>query len=236
MSGELQGRVVVISPHLDDAVLSLGALIAAGVRGGAAVEILTVFAGDPASETPSGPWDLKSGFTSEGHAARVRREEDRTACAILGATPGWLAFADVQYDRHGGEREIGAAVAAATAGADVVMLPGAPLLNPDHAWLSGLLLRTGVDCGRVALYAEQPYRFQHRKERPPLSVAASLRPWLQSEPVWRFVPAGSGDRDSKHRAALAYRSQLRQLGLRFLGLRRLLRHEHSRGGEAIAWL
>ena len=41
----LLGRLVVVSPHLDDAVLSLGATLAHAVESGATVEVLTVFAG-----------------------------------------------------------------------------------------------------------------------------------------------------------------------------------------------
>ncbi len=50
-------RVVVVSPHSDDAVLSLGAAIAAWARRGAEVEVLTVFALDPGSHAPAGGWD-----------------------------------------------------------------------------------------------------------------------------------------------------------------------------------
>src|SRR5213080_853986 len=98
---ELEGRVVVVSPHLDDAVLSLGAALARAARRGGAVTVLTVLAGDPASETPAGEWDSQAGFATAGEAARARREEDRRACALLGVEPVWLPFSDHQYDRGG---------------------------------------------------------------------------------------------------------------------------------------
>lgn len=234
-SSPLQGRVVVVSPHLDDAVLSLGATIAAAARAGAAVEVLSVFCGDPNSQAPAGPWDRKSGFQSEGEASRTRRQEDRDACSILGAIARWLPFGDEQYDRGGDEGQVGAALTTAVDGADVVLIPGWPLENSDHEWLSEILLRTRAQCGRFGLYVEQPYAF-YRRERVPVSVAASLRPLLETIPAWRPLAVSRIDRQLKRQAITAYRSQSRQLGLRFLGVHRLLLHERTQGGEAIAWL
>jgi LmbE family N-acetylglucosaminyl deacetylase len=231
----LQGRVVVISPHLDDAVLSLGSTIAAAARRGAAVEILSVFCGHPDSQAPAGPWDSKSGFGTEGEASRTRRQEDRSACAILGATAHWAPFGDEQYDRRGDEEEVGAAVTTAVDGADVVLIPGWPLENSDHAWLSGVLLKKRINCHRLGLYLEQPYAF-YRGERGPVTVAASLQPLLRTVPPWHHLSASRADCQLKRKAVTAYRSQARQLGLRFLGVRRLLQYESMRGGEAIAWL
>jgi len=94
-SEPLRGRVVVVSPHLDDAVLSLGATIARAARAGAQVHALTVFAyGD--EDLPVAPWDAECGFRSAGHARSVRREEDARGCALVGAIPDWLPFYDVE--------------------------------------------------------------------------------------------------------------------------------------------
>ena len=82
-------------------------------RGGAPgrqVELLTVFALDPESNAPTGGWDRRAGFLTEGDAARARREEDRVACAILGVTPRWLPFGSVDFDRHGDDAEVWDAV------------------------------------------------------------------------------------------------------------------------------
>jgi LmbE family N-acetylglucosaminyl deacetylase len=235
MKEYLRGRVVVVSPHLDDAVLSLGSTIAAAARRGATVEVLSVFCGDPVSPAPAGAWDLKSGFGSEGEASQARRQEDRAACATLGATAHWSPFGDEQYERRGDEREVGAAVATVADGADVVLIPGWPLENSDHAWLSEVLLKKHIHCGRLGLYLEQPYAF-YRRERRPVTVAARLQPLLRTVPAWHHLSASSLDRHLKRQAVTAYRSQARQLGLRFLGVRRLLQYENACGGEAIAWL
>src|SRR3712207_8859213 len=86
------GRVAVVSPHLDDAVLSLGASMHAAARRGARVEAVTVLAGDPASTTPADDSNRRAGFATAGEAARLRREEDRRACTAVRATPTWLTL------------------------------------------------------------------------------------------------------------------------------------------------
>ena len=103
-------RIVVVSPHFDDGVLSLGASIAAWSRAGATVVLLTVFGCDPDSTAPSGGWDRRGGFGTEGESARARREEDRLACAVLGASPVPLPFGSVDYERHGDDAAVQEAV------------------------------------------------------------------------------------------------------------------------------
>jgi LmbE family N-acetylglucosaminyl deacetylase len=229
------GRVVVISPHLDDAIMSLGATIAAAVRAGAAVEVLTVFGYGPVSDAPAGPWDTRSGFRTEAEACRVRRAEDREACRILGATARWLDFGAEPYERRGSPDEILATVLAAVAGADCVLLPGYPLTHPDHAELSQLLL-TGRLGDRVGLYAEQPYQFYERHAPKPAMRAAAIESALKGPLQWTRQPASRAERQLKLRAVRCYRTQLRSLGLSYFGLYRMLWHESRQGGEPLAWL
>ncbi len=149
-------RIVVVSPHLDDGVLSLGASISSWSRAGAAVELLTVLACDPDSTAAAGGWDRRGGFATEGESARARREEDRRAGSVLGATPVWLPFGSVDFERHGDEGDVRRAVSAAVDGASAVLLPGFPLSHPDHEWLMRTLA-TALDGHRTSFYAEQPY-------------------------------------------------------------------------------
>jgi LmbE family N-acetylglucosaminyl deacetylase len=234
----LRGRLVVVSPHLDDAVLSLGATLAHAAEFGAQVEILTVFACAPHSNAPTDEWDRKSGFTTEGEAAQQRRREDATACAILGVAPRWFEFGADPYERHGSMEEVVSAVAAATAGADTVLVPGFPLVHADHAALTNGLLSRGLSCRSVGLYAEQPYSFD-RNATPngavPEMPAARIR---SGTLTWQRACAGSRHRQLKLQAVKQYISQLPQLGLSKLGhlrLRRMLWHEARLGGETIAW-
>jgi len=233
---ELSGRVVVVSPHLDDAVMSLGGTIAKAVKSGARVEVLTVFGYLPGSKVPAGPWDTQSGFKTEGEAAVARRKEDLRACRELRAEPRWFSFGAEPYERRGTPDQIWSAVDAVITGADLALLPGYPLVHPDHAELTQLLLQRGVSARAVALYAEQPYLFQHRRKSSRPAVAEVLQPLVGDSLAWRRIAADSACRKVKLRAVSAYQSQLRQLGLGFFGLRRLLWHEAGHGGEAVARL
>ena len=254
----LLGRVVVVSPHLDDAVLSLGATMAQAVEAGANVEVLTVFAYGPTSNTPTDDWDRKSGFATEGEAARQRRIEDRKACALLGATPRWFDFSSDGYPRSESIDEVISAVKAATADADTVLIPGYPLAHADHAALSNELLSQGLHCGRLALYAEQPYMFDRRsmprgrvEALPAESAEGPSLPWQRAARAfavrsaaggftWQRAPADGRHRRVKLQAVKQYQSQLRSLGLRqtgvgYLRLRMMLWYEARHGGETIAW-
>jgi LmbE family N-acetylglucosaminyl deacetylase len=222
-------RVVVVSPHLDDGVFSLGAAITLWARRGARVELLTVLACDPESEAQTGGWDARAGFRTEGEAARARRDEDVRACAIVGATPVWLPFGSVDYERHGEDEAVRAAVASAVDGADAVLLPGSPLSHPDHAWLTGVLV-SGVSFRRLGFYAEQPYTRRGGSEpEADAWLEDALGGTLQFEPV----PASSCHRLAKWRAIRKYRSQLPPLGMEWS----LRRGPHSiLWEEMVAWV
>ena len=200
-------KIVVVSPHSDDAVLSLGAAIASWVRAGAVVELLTVFALDPESDAAAGGWDGRAGFATEGESALRRRDEDRRACAVLGATPSWLPFGSIDYERHGDEDDVRASVGPALARADAVLLPGSPLSHPDHVWLMRVLAATPLPV--LALYAEEPYT---RK-----TAAAPAAPsWLKEDlgpGAFEPLRAGLRDRLAKWEAIRQYASQLPLLAL-----------------------
>jgi LmbE family N-acetylglucosaminyl deacetylase len=87
------GRVVAISPHLDDAVLSAGGLLAHLAQ----PSVFTVFAGFPTPLPNLTEWDADCGFSEGEDVVALRREEDRRALQRLGATAHWLDFLDSQY-------------------------------------------------------------------------------------------------------------------------------------------
>ena len=123
-------------------------------------------------------------------------------------------------------------------GADTVLLPGFPLVHPDHVWLTDLLLRRGLPCTRVGLYVEQPYAFNRRLALRP-SLREPLAPLIPDGVEWSGVPVTAGKRVEKWKAVRAYRSQLPALGLslpRGLRLERMLLYEHRHGGEVVGWL
>lgn len=223
-------KVVVVSPHLDDGILSLGAAISCAARKGADVTVLTVLAGDPTSTAPAGPWDSRAGFRTAGEAARARREEDAHACKLVGARAVWLPYSDHQYARGGDEADVRAAVLDAVGDADVI-LPGFPLLHEDHRWLRDVL-ESVVPAERVAVYTEQPYAASWT-ERPGLGPASDPGRYPQ-ERAWQHLRAGLPDQLRKLRACLAYGSQLPLLGDGVLAS--ILRYELRVGGETVARL
>lgn len=213
----LPDELVVVSPHLDDAVLSLGAAIARATRDGADVTVLTVLAGDPGSDLEAGEWDRRAGFATLGEAARARRREDERACGLVGARPAWLPYCDDQYPRGGGDRAIRADVVAAV-GSAAVLIPGHPLEHPDHAWLRRLV-DGAFDPERAGVYVEQPYAVWTGRPLPDLR--------------WRPLRASRRDRQRKLEACRAYATQLPLLGDVLGPMKRYARHA---GGETAAWV
>ena len=97
-----RGRLLIISPHLDDAVFSCANLL---LENPGAV-VVTVFAGIPAKRNDVPDWDRSCGFTSTRQAMLARRREDRLALRLLGAEPHWLGFLDFQYREQASPGEI----------------------------------------------------------------------------------------------------------------------------------
>ncbi|MDX2086733.1 MAG: PIG-L family deacetylase [Kofleriaceae bacterium] len=74
----MQGTVLVISPHLDDAVLSLGGSIAAWTSMGTRVVVCSVYTTGPALEQLAPSMRRFADYTT-------RRAEDDAACGVVGA-------------------------------------------------------------------------------------------------------------------------------------------------------
>lgn len=172
----------MVSPHLDDAVLSCGHLL--GAAPGA--HVVTVFSSGPPSVDPLPEWDQASGcFRPGDDVMALRGVEDDRAMALLGAIAHRLDFWDVQYrrpaqpsgrlrrwwarsrERRVGEPGLDAAVCAALE-AMVVQLPISTWLvplglwHPDHKCVARACLslaRRWPDRGWV-VYEELPYRLE----------------------------------------------------------------------------
>lgn len=235
------GRVVVVSPHLDDAVLSLGASIRAVTRRGAHVEVLTVLAGDPDSTAPSDDSGRRAGFATVGEAARFRREEDWEACRIVGAQPRWLPLSDVRGAKPAPE-EIRAELRPVLAGYDAVLVPGGPLTNGDHRLVGRAALDVLPRGALVGLYREQPYaswkalsRKGRLRDRGFASTTLDTLGLTVDGPLsWRRHGGRPADWRAKIESMGAYPSQVRVL--RKAPRTRILAYEALHGGEAICWL
>jgi LmbE family N-acetylglucosaminyl deacetylase len=239
--------LLVISPHLDDAVLSCGGRLAATTAGGGTARVVTVFAGDePAA--PVHPlaarlreiWQLP-----EGAVVAARRAEDEAACALVGAGTEHWEFAEALYrssadgaalyptipalygepapDDDDLRRELAARIAALPP-ARRILAPLAVGGHVDHRLVRGAAEAAGRD---PAFYEEFPY-----SEWKWFAVDRALgrrRDWAPEA-----IALDAGLLERKREAILAYRSQIPALfrtGGR-LG-KQLRRHARRAGGERV---
>jgi LmbE family N-acetylglucosaminyl deacetylase len=159
-------RLLVVSPHLDDAVLGCGELLA--LHPGAVA--VTVCAGVPDEAERVSEWDASCGFASGREAALARRREDRAALAELDASPCWLPYPDLQYQRNRDVAGVSRRLAGALRrfAARIVALP-LGLSHHDHRLASdaALALHGKIPGISWLLYEEALYRryTEHAEER-----------------------------------------------------------------------
>jgi LmbE family N-acetylglucosaminyl deacetylase len=205
-------RIVVVSPHFDDAVL--GAAHVLSTYPGSTV--ITVLAGQPSAypDVPS-RWDADGGFGPGDDVVATRREEDRAAMAALGAAPVWLEFADHQYLAKA-DRPVPAQVAPALgraidgAGATAVLLPMG-IANPDHVLThdAGLLAReTRTGKGQPVWFCYEDHGYKHIPGLLAWRVATLFKSGTWPTPA--IVPI-EPDMARKRAAIECYRSQIAPL-------------------------
>lgn len=242
------GPLVVVSPHLDDAVLSFGATISRVVAAGVRVRVVTVLAGDPSSEHPADANMANNGCTTAGEAARVRRREDEHACRVLGAEPVWLPFLDsTDFPRN--PDAIWSQLAGHLSDAAVVLIPGFPLEHADHDFVAHLVRSRASQDVPLWTYVEQPYASWRTLQPHRLGGGAGQRvadprsaapgsvppgPRTTGAVNWFRCPLAPAHAQRKWVALGAYRSQLTDL--RRCPRLRILLHELLAGGEYVGWL
>lgn len=195
--------LLVFSPHLDDAVLSLGGTIAS--RPGSIV--VTVLAGMPEDGSMLTSWDRECGFTTAADAMTARVAEDRQALRELGATPIHLRFLDGQYGTNLDLPMIWAIAEATLRHPQHQPVCVLGLGHPDHRVVSEAFLSAMSEIGvrRVWLAEDIPYCADQRKVRERVTVLSNRAYRLR-----RFSP-GHVDVSAKERARSAYVSQLGML-------------------------
>jgi LmbE family N-acetylglucosaminyl deacetylase len=199
-------RVVVCSPHFDDAALGAAHLLTAHPDS----TVVTVFGGRPASyPDPPTEWDALGGFRAGDDVVALRRLEDRAAMEVLGAAPIWLDFVDHQYlapDERAEPHEIAVALDAVLEEAQptAVFLPMG-LANPDHVAThdAGVLLAAQRDDLTWFCYEDSGYK--HIPGMLAWRIAKLFRSDLWPTPM--VVPVVL-DNDRKRAAIECYRSQL----------------------------
>ena len=217
-------RCIYLSPHLDDAVLSAGGLIYEQTHSGVPVEIWTFMCGYASEEAVSPFAQLlhaQWGFSSAEETTRLRREEDKNAAAMVGASVHHFDFLDCIY-RRGADGE--------WLYSDVFLPPrpedaGIPAqiaetisshLQPDDVLVCQLSVGSHVDHVLVRQGAELlahplrydidvPYIFYKPEELSPKSAGMQAT-------VHTITESGL---NSWKEAILAYKSQLPGLGEAF---------------------
>jgi LmbE family N-acetylglucosaminyl deacetylase len=210
-------RVAVVSPHLDDAVLSVGGTISALSRRGAHVTIITVFAGDPLSEMPASYWDATRGQPTQGAAVRLRRLEDERAVAELSASGVALPWPDSGYPGRRDPDAIWQQLHPILEGADITLLPGWPLSHGDHRYTTMLVMERLDRTAPVAFYAEQPYAAEPMtmlKGAIRNRTVAPLRHACGGTIRWHRYRLDATARRAQDRAVSHYGGELANLGLR----------------------
>jgi LmbE family N-acetylglucosaminyl deacetylase len=200
--------MLIVSPHLDDAVFSCGALMA--MRPGA--DTVTVFAGIPSENQSLTDWDALAGFSNAREAMRSRREEDRKALHIFSARPHWLDFLDGQYEPQHAEGMLHAALMHVIHRfhPQHLFIP-AGLFHSDHVIVHNVMLRLHHDFPDTTwwMYEDALYRridglLQER-------LAELLRERFHATP---FNLTDSIYMEMKSVGMKCYRSQMRALNSR----------------------
>ena len=206
-------RIVVVSPHFDDAVLGAAHLLASYPG----TTVLTVMGGrPPAYPDPPTDWDATGGFRSGDDVVGRRREEDVRATAHLGARSQWLEFPDHQYlDRA--DYAAPAGIAPALAEALDALAPTAVftpmgIANPDHdaTHEASLLVRAaGAErAGAPVWFCYEDHGYKHLPGLLAWRVAKLLRAGVWPTPA--IVPV-EVDEARKRAAIELYPSQVAPL-------------------------
>jgi len=205
---ELQ-RLVIISPHLDDAVLGCGQLMS---RHPGAV-VVTVFAGNPPEyPTPMRKWDVQSGFGPDDDVMDVRRHEDVAALGVLGATPVHLDRIEHSYNL--GDKPVAPKVIAPLL-ADTIrglnpsaVLAPFGLANPDHdvTHRAAMIVRDEID--EIPWFCYEDHGYKHIPGMLAWRVSQLFRAGVWPTPA---APPTDGSLEAKMAAVRCYPSQLRAL-------------------------
>jgi LmbE family N-acetylglucosaminyl deacetylase len=206
------GPVVVVSPHMDDGVLSCGELIAQLDD----CVVMTVFAGGEGVDwTIRREWDaVNCGIPVGNDVVKLRIAEDDSALSRLSARPHRLDFLDAQYRKIDPEpHAIGATIMAAMKplGNRAAILP-LGLVHGDHKLAAAGAAWAARRTPELAWFAYQdlPYAYE---DDPDPDIERALDKISDMAPT--AVDLGPEPRSSDKAAALdSYPTQTEALGER----------------------
>jgi LmbE family N-acetylglucosaminyl deacetylase len=203
----LERPVLIVSPHLDDAVLSCGRLIAEHPG----TVVVTVFGGWPSAQAGVTTWDSDCGFRPGDDPIAARRAEDEQALALLDASARWLDFVDSQYTQAATDVDAIAAAldAALAAAAPRTVIGPLGISHPDHRTSAAAVMALKLQSRTIdwLVYQEALYRLAPAAEQRQ-ALATLTGEGLSLDPV---VPALDPGPERKRAAIACYRSQVRGL-------------------------
>ena len=177
----------ILSPHPDDAVLSLWRTLA----GPGEVRVVNLFAGAPNGSREPGWWDRLTGADDAAERAGERRREDEEALGLVGRVPVHLDFLDLQYrDGDDSTASLVDGVAATVPHGGLLLVPAALDGHPDHRQAREVGLELGRRGGDVSLYADLPHAAFYGW--PPSVTGASQDPYLDPGAAWDRYMEGTG--------------------------------------------
>jgi len=199
-------RIVVVSPHFDDAAMGAGHLLASYDD----TTVITVLGCRPPAypEEPT-EWDALGGFVAGDDIVAVRRQEDVAAMSVLESDYTWLDFADHQY-LEPEERPRPDSVAPVLGATIAELNPTAVFFpmglgNPDHVMVHEASLRVREEQPGREWFCYEDHGYKHIPGLLAWRVAKLLRsrPW----PTPAIVPHVP-DEARKRRAIWSYTSQI----------------------------
>jgi LmbE family N-acetylglucosaminyl deacetylase len=201
-------RIVVVSPHFDDAAMGAGHLLGSYDD----TTVITVLGGrPPAYPSPPSEWDALGGFEAGDDVVAVRRE-DVAAMGVLESAYRWLDFPDHQYLAPA-ERPTAAEVAPVLGAAIAEIGPTAVffpmgLANPDHDMTHDACLLVVAQQPERAWFCYEDHGYKHLPGLLAWRAAKLLRSPLWPTPA--IVPH-MPDEERKRRAIWCYTSQIAPL-------------------------
>jgi LmbE family N-acetylglucosaminyl deacetylase len=207
-------RIVVVSPHFDDAALGAAHLLTSHPGS----TVITVLGGrPPAYPEEVTDWDAAGGFVTGDDVVGARRQEDRAAMEAMGAEPVWLEFSDHQYlarQQRLTPDQVAPSLAEAlmAAGPTAVFLPMG-IANPDHVLThdAGLAARRAMagSAGEAPLwFCYEDAGYKHIPGLLAWRVAKLFHSGLWPTPA--VVPV-EPDMTAKRKAIACYTSQIAPL-------------------------
>ena len=150
-----KNALIIISPHFDDAILSVGGFLATQKR---QITIITVCGGTPSDDSMLSNWDKLCGFSSGKQAAIERQLENINACSRLGIDSKNLLFTDFPYSEYKSSLLIADALSKYITSTDEVWTPMGIGDHPDHLITRDAVLELALKKKiNLTLYADAPY-------------------------------------------------------------------------------